>query len=175
MAKIKVKRKAPTPAPAPPPAQRSAAIPAGVATASISSLNPRDQIPPDAIAYKLWVAWWLARARGDYMFLYDLTSDGSQAREHFGPRETFTETCSRKLRRVHGTEPGQLVKILLRGPDHAEIFQALDLKARERREYDLERWTLHRAEAGWEIHRIDRTTVTRDIAPTVAADRMAVA
>lgn len=122
-------------------------------------------IEADMIPYLVWREWWKARDRGDFDFLYELSAPDSPLREHFGPADEFGEVCRRKMRPVLGTTEGQLFRIRLHGEDEAYVVQAIDLKARERRDYDAERWFMLRGDGGWRVHQIDRITLPKDRAP----------
>ncbi len=59
-------------------------------------------IKPDMIPYLFWKEWVRALERNDYLFIWDMTAEGSDIREQFGPRDEFAETCRRKLRPLPG-------------------------------------------------------------------------
>ncbi len=125
-----------------------------------------DVIVPDMMAYAFWKEWWRARDRGDFPFLFQLSAEGSALREHFGPTDVFAEVCRRKMRRVRGMEQGNLIRMRFHADDEVYFFQAIDLRARERRDYDLERWFVVRGEQGWRVHAIDVITVPKERPPT---------
>ncbi|MCB9531035.1 MAG: hypothetical protein H6698_01295 [Myxococcales bacterium] len=160
MSKLKVKR--PRPAPEAKPAQITK--PASV---SARHLDPGARIKSDTIVYRVWKEWWMAKERGDYEFIYGLTAPGSAARAEFGPAADFPTVCQRKLRRVLGVEQGDLRRIRFHSDDEAYLIHAIGLRARERRDYDAERWCLLRSERGWRVHQVDRITVTKDRQPEV--------
>lgn len=123
-------------------------------------------VKPDMIAYKFYREWWKARSRGDFEFIYELSAEGSALREHFGDKASFYDVCRRKIRPVFGTTEGEVRKIRLHTEDEGYLFHCIDLDARERREYDVERWFMIRdPKIGWRVHAIDRITVSKDKAP----------
>lgn len=171
MAKIKRKKRRA----APPAVAQAATTPATEAPApkATSAARTRGQyqdvsavIKADMIPYLFWREWWKAKDRGDFEFLHELSAEGSPLREHFGSAEEFPEVCRRKLRPVLGTTEGELRKIRLHGENEAYIVHAIDLRARERRNYDAERWFLLRGDNGWRVHQIDQITVPKEREPS---------
>lgn len=128
--------------------------------------DPLAVVTPETIPYKFWREWWRARDRGDFAFIYELSAEGSPLREHFGAAAEFPEVCRRKIRPVIGVVPGDLKKIRLHGEREAYFVSAIGLKARERRDYDAERWFLLQTDAGWRVHQIDRITVSKQRDPS---------
>jgi hypothetical protein len=133
--------------------------------------DPDAVLEPDGVPYFLWREWWRAIERGDFPFIFALAKDASALRDAFGPEDEFAETCRRKLRPIPGTERGDLKRIRLHSEDEAYFFSVIDFRARERRDYDVERWCLVRGPGGWRVTQIDRATFpkTRDPA-TVSLD-----
>lgn len=169
MAKIKRKKRRATP---PAVAQERASQDAPAAAAPAERPRTRGQfqdvgavIKTGMIPYLFYREWWKAKARGDFHFIFDLSAPDSPLRAHFGDREEFYDVCRRKIRPVLGINDGELRKVRLHSDDEAYLVHCIDLDARERRDYDAERWFMLRGEFGWRVHAIDRITVSKDRAP----------
>ncbi len=177
MANLKRKKRRATPPPAAQAliAERAAAAAAAAAPAEDAPQAPRRRgqfqdvaavIKPGMIAYLFWREWWKARNRGDFQFIYDLSAAGSPLREHFGDRDEFSDVCRRKIRPVLGLTEGELRKVRLHSEDECYIVHCIDLNARERRDYDAERWFMLRDELlGWRVHDVARITVSKERDP----------
>lgn len=165
--KIKKKKERPQPS-RPQPAAEAAESPEAV-----SGRRGRSQfkqvasvIKPDMIPYLFWKEWVRALERNDYLFIWDMTADGSELRKQFGPRDEFAETCRRKLRPLPGMRDADLRRIRLNGADEAHVIQAYGVRERERQDFTVERWFMLRGETGWRVHRIDEGIFpkSRDVA-----------
>jgi hypothetical protein len=147
---------APTVAPAP------AAAPAS-SGARGQFQDPAVVIDPSMSAYLFIKEWWRARERGDFDFLYALTTEDGALREHFGAREEFPEVCRRKMRPVKGIEVGELVRIRFNGPDEAHVVQVFGTDERGARKYQAERLLFLATDSGWRVHQADVADVSRDV------------
>jgi hypothetical protein len=123
-------------------------------------------IAPDMRAYDFMREWWKARQRGDYDFMFALSTEDGPLREHFGDREAFPEVCKRKMRPVSGIEVGELRRIRFEGADEAHVFQVYGHTERENRKYTAERLLLLATDAGWRIHAVDQVELERSIPVT---------
>ena len=153
---LKAKRAAATPAAAE-PAESAPAKP----STSGQFQDPDTVIEPGMIAYLFMKEWWRARQRGDFDFMYALTTDDGPLREHFGDREAFPEVCRRKMRPVVGVDVGELCRVRLNGSHEAHVIQAYGERERERRKYDLQRALLLNTDKGWRVHQVDAISVDR--------------
>ena len=122
--------------------------------------DPDTVIEPGMIAYLFMKEWWRARQRGDFDFMYALTTDDGPLREHFGDRDAFPEVCRRKMRPVVGVDVGELCRVRLNGSHEAHVIQAYGERERERRKYDLQR-ALLLTDKGWRVHQVDAISVDR--------------
>jgi hypothetical protein len=120
-------------------------------------------ISPSMRAYDFMREWWKARQRGDYDFMYALSTEDGPLRAHFGDREAFPEVCKRKVRPVSGIEVGELRRIRFEGADEAHVFQVYGHTERENRKYTAERLLLLATDAGWRVHAVDSVELERSI------------
>lgn len=123
-------------------------------------------IKADMRAYDFIKEWWKARQRGDFAFIYELSTADGPLREHFGDPEEFPEVCRRKMRPVRGIEVGELRRIRFEGADEAYVFQVQGHDERERRTYVAERFRLLQTEKGWRVHEVDRVELEKDVPVT---------
>ncbi|MBU6162489.1 MAG: hypothetical protein KGO50_15335 [Myxococcales bacterium] len=110
----------------------------------------------EMIAYLFHKEWARAVTAGDYEFIWDMTHEDGALRAEYGPREEFQTVARRRLRLLKGiSSDAQLGRIRLNGHDEAHLLVVDGLKARERRDYTIERWVLLRGELGWRVMQID--------------------
>lgn len=147
------------------PAPEAAPAPAKKATQG-QFQDPDAVIQPDMIPYLFMKEWWRAKQRGDFDFMYALTTEDGPLREHFGDREAFPEVCRRKMRPVTGIEVGELCRIRLNGTHEAHVLQAYGERERERRSYEVQRTLLLNTDNGWRVHQVDEINVEKGTAST---------
>jgi hypothetical protein len=165
---MKIKKKAPLKAsdikPANPAARSagvSATVPVRAQTTAQSAQGPAARtvtrvVGKEMIAYLFHKEWARAVTAGDYEFIWDMTHEEGALRAEYGPREEFQTVARRRLRILKGiSADAQLGRIRLNGHDEAHLLVVDGLKARERRDYTIERWVLLRGELGWRVMQID--------------------
>lgn len=170
---MKIKKKLPPrpsrPAAAAPAKTTAAPAPAAraeVATgAGVQYRQVHELVRADMIAYRVWREWHRARERGDYPFVYDLTSEDGPLREAFGEATSFAEAARRKLRPMPGLQEGEFLRLHLNGPNDVQLLQLVGFKERDRSEYTVERFHILRGAQGWRIHGIDAITLPRTEGP----------
>lgn len=101
--------------------------------------------------YSLWTRWRDAKERGAMGEVYELTAEGSPARQRCGDPTQFAEIYRRRTKPMPGMQPLEFLRMRLESNDAAQLLFTAHYGSRERRHYHVELWNIVRLDGTWRI------------------------
>ena len=116
--------------------------------------------------YSLWTRWRDAKERGAMGEVYELTAEGSPARDRCGDEAQFGETYRRRAKPMPGMQPLEFLRMKLESNDAAQLLFIANYGSRERRHYQVELWNIVRLDGAWRIWSFADREIAQAVKPS---------